>query len=258
MRCFERMRPKERVVHERWQPPWIRNEHLARYRFATELVRGRVVVDCACGDGTGTRVLSEGGAERVYAFDRSPEAVSMARSTASCTHAEVQLADALSLPLPKASVDVYVSFETIEHVRDPEAFLDEVVRVLRDNGTFVCSTPNRAIYSPGHSAESKPWNPFHVCEFSLTEFATLLSSRFAKQSLYAQNDRGRFRAVSLRVAGRILPWNLAVRLRQIAKLPLLVFDREDRHGVRSMDVRRPPEILVAVCATPLSASNSRA
>jgi SAM-dependent methyltransferase len=153
------MLPKERVVHDHRQPPWIRHEHLERYRFASRLVSGRTVVDCACGDGTGTELLARAGAGRVHGFDVSPEAVATARATTDGTQAEIELADAHALPLPDRSVDVYVSLETIEHVEHPDRFLDEVVRVLRDDGTLVCSTPNRDVYSPGTRSTRSPGTP---------------------------------------------------------------------------------------------------
>ena len=116
------MRPKERVSHDHWQPSWLRHEHLERYRFASQFVNDRTVVDCACGDGTGTRLLAQAGAKRVHAFDRSPEALAMARKTTARTHAELELTAANSLPLPNGSVDVYVSLETIEHVDEVSGF----------------------------------------------------------------------------------------------------------------------------------------
>src|SRR5437867_12885684 len=82
------MRPKERVSHDHWQPSWLRDEHLERYRFASQFVNDRTVVDCACGDGTGTRLLAQARAKRVHPFDASPEALAMARKTLPRTHAE--------------------------------------------------------------------------------------------------------------------------------------------------------------------------
>jgi hypothetical protein len=86
--------------------------------------------------------------------------------------------DARALPLPDASRDVVVSFETIEHFAEQQEFLDEVRRVLRPGGLFVVSTPDRDNYSPTGS----PVNAYHVKELTGTEFNALLRSRFPNVS----------------------------------------------------------------------------
>ena len=73
-----------------------------------------------------------------------------------------------------------VSFETIEHVADREAFLREVTRVLRPSGTFVVSTPNAP------RTTDTPENPFHHVEYALDDFVGLLSAHFANVDLFGQ------------------------------------------------------------------------
>jgi hypothetical protein len=90
--------------------------------------------------------------------------------------------DARSLPLSDASVDVVTSFETIEHFDRQEAFVTEVRRVLRPDGCFIVSTPDRDVYSP----PGTPPNPFHVHEFNRTEYLDLLHRHFRYVSLIRQ------------------------------------------------------------------------
>ena len=52
-----------------------------------------------------------------------------------------QSADCLHLPAPNHFADLFVSLETIEHLMDDDAFLREVVRVLKPDGIFICSGP---------------------------------------------------------------------------------------------------------------------
>jgi 2-polyprenyl-6-hydroxyphenyl methylase / 3-demethylubiquinone-9 3-methyltransferase len=49
-------------------------------------------------------------------------------------------ADVTAVPLPDGFADVVVAGELIEHVPDPEALIDEVVRLLRPGGTAVFDT----------------------------------------------------------------------------------------------------------------------
>jgi len=79
--------------------------------------------------------------------------------------------------------DVVVSFEVIEHLHDQQPYLREISRVLRPNGLFIVSTPNKYFYGPNGSN-----NPFHTREFTPDEFEALLSPYFSTINLYGQID----------------------------------------------------------------------
>lgn len=64
-------------------------------------------------------------------------------------HATVQTFQSLPLPLADNSVDVALSYETVEHVPKPERFLAELVRVTKPGGTIVLTTPN-VLWEPVH------------------------------------------------------------------------------------------------------------
>ena len=74
-----------------------------------------------------------------------------------------------------------VSFETIEHIRRPDVFLDECVRVLTPKGLLIVSTPDKAVHG-----ESPELNPFHCSEMNEEDFLSLLTSRFIHTKRYAQ------------------------------------------------------------------------
>jgi ubiquinone/menaquinone biosynthesis C-methylase UbiE len=241
---------KERVAGDTWLPIWVRNEHLARYRFAATFASGKIVVDCASGDGLSSRLLAEAGAALVYGYDISPDAVHYARRANGLANTQFEVASATALPLRDEAADLFVSLETIEHLDAVDEYLREVVRVLRLDGEFVCSTPNRLVYSPGHTLESRPWNPFHVREYSREEFRQLLHSCFGQVTLLGQNLRSKWRTAALDSIGRVLPFELAVRANQASKLPRLAYDKVEHHEVVALDGEREPEALVAVCADP--------
>ena len=56
---------------------------------------------------------------------------------------QVQRVDGTALPFPDASFDVVVSFDVFEHIRDSDAHLREVHRVLRPGGVYLLQTPNK-------------------------------------------------------------------------------------------------------------------
>src|SRR5882672_285164 len=216
-------------------PIWVRNEHLARWRFASGFVEGRTVVDCACGTGHGTATFARASARRIHAFDLSEEAVASARRHCSdFSSVSVNQASGLSLPVPGSSVDVYVSLETIEHVDDDRGFLAEVVRVLSPRGIFIASTPNRSITMPGKDSTDSPWNPFHVREYDASEFAGLLGSFFGSVTLYGQNAQPQWRVSLMQAVGRRMPGHFGGRINSALKLPRFAYDREEHHSVREL------------------------
>ena len=163
------------------------NEHLARYRFAMQLVKGLRVADIACGTGYGSQMLAEAGAKSVHGMDISEEAVAYARKNFNTPNLFCLAADAQELTtISDGEFDMVVSFETIEHLPDVNAYLDEIVRILRPSGTFLVSTPDRRIASVLHCFLGHPKNPFHVREYTERELLDLLSTRFQIRACYGQ------------------------------------------------------------------------
>jgi ubiquinone/menaquinone biosynthesis C-methylase UbiE len=167
----------ERMVPEQAHPR-IFWEHIGRYRFARDFARGKRTLDIASGEGYGAASLLKGGASSVIGVDISPEACEQARIKYGL---DARIGDALAIPLPDRSVDLVVSFETIEHVASPSGFVEESARVLETDGTLIVSTPNRPVYSPEGTS-----NPFHQVELDEGEFLELLRSRFRAVTLYSQ------------------------------------------------------------------------
>jgi 2-polyprenyl-3-methyl-5-hydroxy-6-metoxy-1,4-benzoquinol methylase len=124
-------------------PPARTELHLRRYDLAATLARGRRVLDAACGTGYGASLLrAQGAAASVLGIDIDPDTIDYARRRFGAPGVEFRIASAASTGLADASVDLVTSFETIEHMEDPETLLAEFVRVLRPGGTLVLSTPN--------------------------------------------------------------------------------------------------------------------
>ena len=170
----ERMVPEEAHARIFW-------EHVARYRFAKDFVRGKRVLDIACGEGYGAAGLAKAGAASVVGIDVSADVCDHARRKYGL---DARAGDAQAIPLPDRSIDVVVSFETIEHVDQPVVFLGECARVLVPDGMLIVSTPNRPVYS----SEGRK-NPFHRLEFDEREFTEVLHSQFKAVRLYTQFPR---------------------------------------------------------------------
>jgi ubiquinone/menaquinone biosynthesis C-methylase UbiE len=170
----------ERIVPGRTAEHLFR-EHEERYVFAGQYVKGKDVLDVACGTGVGSSFLKHAGARNVWGLDIDPQAIAFAKTR----YGVVSFAqcDATELCLPDGSVDVVVSFETIEHLQDHQKYIKECRRVLRPGGVFICSTPNTRLYG-------RRWkNEYHVHELSIQEFQSLLASQFGELRLFSQSER---------------------------------------------------------------------
>lgn len=159
-------------------------EHVHRYAFARRYAEGRRVLDVACGEGYGSAILA-GRAASVVGVDIDGPTVAHARAAyASRPNLTFVEGSAAKLPLADASVDLVVSFETIEHLEaaDQPAMLAEFARVLVPDGVLVLSAPNRPEYS-----ESRGYvNPYHRREHDRAELEQLLDARFPARRWHAQ------------------------------------------------------------------------
>ncbi len=240
---------RERLSGDNW--PWLEYEHQARYTFAAQRIPGGTVVDCASGAGFGTRVFAGTNASRTLGVERDFAALRSARGIA--PNAWFCCADACRLPLASGSVDAFVSLETIEHLDADRTFLEEIVRVLRPGGIAVCSTPNRLVTNPGTGLHDRPWNQYHVREYSPAELSALLSTFFAEVQVFGQNPvRSGILTVARRLARHVSPL-LAVRFLQALKLPRLVLRDPSHHRVQSVHDAVEYEYTVVECARPRSA-----
>ena len=91
-------------------------------------------------------------------------------------------ADAQSFALASGSVDVAVSFETIEHFEGHDAFLRAMRAALTPDGILIISTPNPLPYSDTAEAQ----NPFHKRELDRDEFVNALHDHFSHVELLGQ------------------------------------------------------------------------
>src|SRR5207248_269548 len=82
-----------------------------------------------------------------------------------------------ALNLSDASIDLVVSFETIEHLAEQTAMLAEFRRVLRPDGWLLISSPNKPVYTDERAFH----NEFHVRELTREELAALLARGFPQQ-----------------------------------------------------------------------------
>jgi SAM-dependent methyltransferase len=159
----------------------VQVEHYHRYLFARAFARGVDVLDVASGEGYGSALLAQV-ARSVIGVEYSAPTVRSASTNFPRENLHFLQGDARALPLGNDCIDLVVSFETIEHFDRQGEFLREIRRVLRPDGMFIVSTPDRDVYSPLGSAA----NPYHVQELTQHEFAALLRASFPHVTMVQQ------------------------------------------------------------------------
>jgi 2-polyprenyl-3-methyl-5-hydroxy-6-metoxy-1,4-benzoquinol methylase len=206
----------ERIVPGK-TPEVVFREHEERYAFAAQYVLGKHVLDVACGTGVGTFFLRQAGARCAWGLDIDPRAIAFAKSRyGDCKFAQ---SDATALCLQDNSVDVVVSFETVEHLGESaqRKFPLECRRVLRPGGLLICSTPNTTLYR---------WcgvNAYHVREYTIREFASLLGAHFVGSAMFYQ---------------------------QVQVYPLVVLRRVISRSLGSLGLKRPLKAILGMQGPP--------
>jgi len=159
----------------------IELEHQHRYLLARELVLGKTVLDIASGEGYGSFLLASV-ATQVVGVDISHKAIEHAQVKYAAGNLTFRQGSCADIPLADASVDVVVSFETIEHHAEHEAMMAEIKRVLRPDGFLIISCPDKYEYSDKPNYQ----NEYHVKELYRDEFKNLLKNFFQTQCIYGQ------------------------------------------------------------------------
>ena len=178
------MSEKLEFTGERFTPECVREiwyEHFHRYVFAREMVRGKRVLDAACGEGYGSALLASA-ASSVEGVDISEQAVAHACNRYPAQNLEFRVSDCLDLPYADGEFDCIVSFETLEHLEDQAGLLKEFRRVLKPGGFLMLSSPDKAVYTDRQQNR----NEYHVRELYRDELEALLGQHFPAYRLWGQ------------------------------------------------------------------------
>lgn len=154
--------------------PEIHYEHLHRYHFASQFVQGKKVLDLASGEGYGCAILAEQAAH-VVGVELDEKTVRHAASSYPLPNIEFIHGSITDVPIQGERIfDIITCFEAIEHIEEQLKLISEAKRLLKDDGLFIISSPNRFLYSdkPGYE------NLYHKRELYFDEFRNLLNKRF--------------------------------------------------------------------------------
>lgn len=136
-------------------------------------------LDAGCGEGYGTKLLSSA-VKKITGIDIDKKIIEKASEKYAGANREYRSYDGKMIPFDNDYFDTIVSFHAIEHIKDDTGFIDEICRVLKNNGQLIITTPNKAKRLPGNMPS---WNVFHVREYSPLELKHLLVKRFKEVSI---------------------------------------------------------------------------
>lgn len=156
-------------------------DHLHRYGIALSFIKDKTVLDIACGEGYGTNLMGNS-ASFVYGVDIDPDTIEAAKRKYKKENIQYATGSTSAIPLEDNSVDVVISFETIEHHDQHDEMLKEIKRVLKPGGIVMISTPDKLYYTDQRNFK----NQFHIKELYKKEFSDLVSGYFKNQQLLTQ------------------------------------------------------------------------
>jgi ubiquinone/menaquinone biosynthesis C-methylase UbiE len=165
---------------------WLALQHYHRYYFVVNHIdlKEKVVLDLACGEGFGSEILSKS-SKYVYGVDVSDETIEHSKKTYCKPNLKFLVGEAASIPLDNNSIDVIVSFETLEHHNQHSEMMQEIKRVLNITGILVISSPDKGFYEK-HLFGNR--NKFHVKELYYEEFVKLINEYFNNCKFFIQNN----------------------------------------------------------------------
>jgi ubiquinone/menaquinone biosynthesis C-methylase UbiE len=212
--------------------PILALEHYHRYYFASRFAQKKRVLDIACGEGYGSAFLSQY-AEEVIGIDSDAATIHHAREKySSIANLHFETGHCEDSPPGNQSFDMAVAFELLEHLDsdDQTRFLKNVRRVLKQEGLFVVSSPDKNEYAEAHQSG----NEFHKHEMALSELQEFLGRHFKYVHFCAQ------RVLSLSALWQLKSWR---------KTPFSFYSRKDLlDDIPSGESFSPPLYIVAVCS----------
>jgi ubiquinone/menaquinone biosynthesis C-methylase UbiE len=178
------LKTEERIIPENFKS---KEEYLIylRHLFAYEIAKNEIsdnvfALEVGCGEGYGTYLLSKK-ATKIIGLDINKDTIAHASMKYESENCKFKVYDGQIIPYKDNTFDVVISFQVIEHIQNETKYISEIYRVLKKNGIFIISTPNKNYrLKPGQ----KPWNRFHLKEYYPNELENVLKMEFSNVKVW--------------------------------------------------------------------------
>lgn len=151
---------------------------IARYKFVYRLLYPQyTVLDCGCGFGYGTKLLSLSGAS-VIGCDINKDCINTSKNY--FPDLDFVCGDICTLDLPK--FDIIVCMDVIEHIENTKKFLQRIKNLTKKFAIF--STPQKLPYEK----RSDVRKTFHIREYDYDSFKDILGEVFNTVCIFTQTD----------------------------------------------------------------------
>jgi len=142
------------------------------YNIIKKVVRNKVA-DIGFGTGFGTHLLNVN-AKEVYGYEIDENAIQFAKDVFPFKNLHFEYGDIVK-GITGQVFDYIIMIDVIEHIGKDRIALDNIKKIMAQDGTFICSTPNRlSRYRKGEN---------HVREYAPKELEGILKRHFASVSL---------------------------------------------------------------------------
>ena len=141
---------------------------------------GMKVVDIGCGDGGYSNFCSRRGADVTFIDIQESKVRELEARLKDIAKGRITgiVSECNPIPLPNDYADLVISTEVLEHVRDPEAVLREIVRIGKPDALYLLTVPDargenllKTMVHPSYFEE-----PNHIQIFTSDDFERLVLS----------------------------------------------------------------------------------
>ncbi|MES2428714.1 MAG: class I SAM-dependent methyltransferase [Bacteroidota bacterium] len=252
---FELKHLAELVINnsmERWLPNYTplgtHSAHFNRYKWVSQFVKDKAVLDLACGSGYGSKMLIEiGEAKSVLGGDLSNEVIDYCRAK----HKTLSNLTFVQLDACKFNIenkfDLIVSFETIEHLLEVELFLANIKNSLKNKASFVLSTPISK-----KSIDHNPENPHHLIEWDIPTFLYLIEKNgFVVQKKFIQPYKIEFRpqGIAARIKRRVLKLIKKDKFKKLDDFSIIEMDKDTHLWQKQINDNKIGGYVILICKT---------
>lgn len=242
--------------------------HIATYQYALKFVKGKSVLDYGCGTGYGSYLLASV-ANKVTGVDISDESIEYSKNTYSAKNLFFKTIQDLT----DEKFDIITSFQVIEHVFNVKEFLKQFKKSLNQDGYLLISTPDNT--NRLFKFIQKPWNVYHIKEYSSSSLYNLLNKYFTRVDLLKIGSKSdlvikeiirtkKQRIITLPCTlffypnfVRVFLLNLQVTLFKMisslrrSKVPNTTYDFKERYSLQDIEINKIVSLstdLLAICS----------